>query len=70
MSHVSARFGSRLRQLRRERRLTQVQLASMLGVNRGYLSEMECGKKSMTLLYLKKIADGFQLTLAELLDGI
>ena len=70
MSHVSIRFGSRLRQLRREKQLTQLQLAEMLGVDRSYLSDVERGTKGMTLPYLKKVADGFQLTLAELLDGI
>ncbi len=70
MSHVSIRFGSRLRQLRRERQLTQLQLAEMLGVDRSYLSDVERGRTGMTLPYLKKVADGFQLTLSELLDGI
>ncbi len=70
VSHVSTRFGSRLRQLRRERQLTQAQFADRVGMDRSYLSDVERGTKSMTLSYLKRVAEGFQLTVAELLDGI
>ncbi len=70
MSHVSTRFGSRLRVLRREQHWTQRQLADVLGMDRSFISDLERGRKSVTLYYLKTIADGFHLTVAELLDGI
>ena len=69
MSNVSVRFGYRLRSLRRDRKLTQVQLADYLGIDRSFISDVERGKKSMTLGYLATVADGFHLTVTQLLDG-
>ena len=56
MSNISVRFGFRLRSLRRDRRLTQVQLADHLGIDRSYISDVEQGKKSMSLTYLETVA--------------
>jgi len=42
-------------------------MAEMLGVDRSYLSEIETGKKDPSLRVLKTIADGFKLSLSQLL---
>lgn len=70
MPSISVRFGSRLRSLRRDRRLTQVQLADHLGIDRSYISDVERGRKAMSLTYLETVADGFKLTLPELFEGL
>ncbi len=67
---IRVRLGNRVRSLRRERRWTQVEMAEMLGVDRSYLSEIENGKKDPSLRVLKTIADGFRLSLAQLLRGL
>jgi transcriptional regulator with XRE-family HTH domain len=46
-----------------------VELAEMLGIDRSYLSEIETGKKDPSLRVLKTIADGFKLSLSQLLRG-
>jgi len=66
---IRVRLGNRIRALRRERHLTQVELAEMLGIDRSYLSEIETGKKDPSLRILKAIADGFQLSLSQFLKG-
>jgi len=66
---IRVRLGNRVRDLRQKRGLTQVELAEMLGVDRSYLSEIETGKKDPSLRVLKTIADGFKLSLAQLLRG-
>lgn len=66
---IRVRLGNRVRDLRKKRGLTQVELAEMLGVDRSYLSEIETGKKDPSLRVLKTIADGFKLSLAQLLRG-
>lgn len=45
-------------------------MAEMLGVDRSYLSEIETGKKAPSLRVLKPIADGFKLSLSQLLRGL
>lgn len=45
-------------------------MAEYLGLDRSYLSEIETGKKDPSLTVLKAIADGFGLSLSNLLRGI
>lgn len=67
---VNTRFGRKLRALRREHRWTQLQMADILGINRSYISEIERGRKSVSLGMLEVIALGFEMSLAELLRDI
>ena len=39
------RFGKMVKMVRKERGLTQVELATRLGITSGYLSEVESGRK-------------------------
>jgi serine/threonine protein phosphatase PrpC len=43
---VSSRFGLRLRELRRERNLTQLRMARDFGIDRSFISDVERGRKS------------------------
>ena len=67
---VSTRFGSRLRQLRIERKLTQIRMAREFGVDRSYISDVERGRKSVSLPTMEILALGLKVSLAELLAGI
>ena len=67
---IRVRLGNRVRNLRRKRGWTQVEMAEMVGVDRSYLSEIETGKKDPSLRMLKAIADGFKLGLSEFLRGL
>ena len=64
--HISDRFGACLRTLRKERGYTQVSLAAHLGIDRSFISDVERGRKNLSLSYLETIALGFGLTLSEL----
>jgi transcriptional regulator with XRE-family HTH domain len=59
-----------VRAQRKKHGWTQVELAEMLGIDRSYLSEIETGKKDPSLRVLKTIADGFELSLSQLLKGL
>jgi transcriptional regulator with XRE-family HTH domain len=59
-----------VRTLRRERGWKQVEMAELLGVDLSYLSEIENGKKDPSLRVLKTIADGFSLSLSQLVRGL
>ena len=67
---VSSRFGLRLRQLRRDHNLTQLRMAVDFGIDRTYISDVERGRKSISLPMLEVLALGFQLSLSELLRDI
>jgi len=69
-SDIRARFGARLRQLRKKKGVTQVELADYLGLRRTYISDLERGKRNVSLLTLEVIARGFGLSVSELLKRI
>lgn len=64
------RLGSRVRQLRYEHQINRKQFALMIGMDRGYLAGIETGKYNATFDKLVDIADGFGITLSELLAGV
>ena len=67
---VSSRFGVRLRQLRRERNMTQLRMAVDFGIDRTFISDVERGRKSISLPMLEIIALGLKISLSELLKNI
>ena len=60
-----AEIGSRLRELRKERGLTQAELARQIGIQQSDLSRMEKGEYRVSLDNLFKILGIFDLDLAD-----
>ena len=67
---IRSRMGRRLRQLRQERHLTQIRMAVDFGIDRTFISDVERGRKSISLPMLEVIALGMEMSLSELLRGI
>ncbi len=67
---VSSRFGQRLRLLRRERNLTQLDMAVSFGIDRSFISDVERGRKSMSLPMLEVVSLGLGVTLSDLLRDL
>ena len=67
---ISARFGMRLRQLRKERSLTQLRMATDFGIDRSFISDVERGHKSISLPMLEIIAIGLNLSMSDLLKNL
>jgi DNA-binding XRE family transcriptional regulator len=68
--NLNYRFGDRLRELRRERNMTQLRMAVDFGIDRSFISDVERGKKSISLQMLEVIALGLKVELSELLHGL
>jgi hypothetical protein len=68
--NVTTRFGERLKKLRLSRNMTQLQLSIWFGIDRSYISDVERGRKSVSLPMLEVIALGFDMTLSELLSDL
>lgn len=62
-------FKKRLISLRKSRKLTQIELAKMLGISRGALSMYEIGQREPDLATLQRIADFFSVSTDYLLGG-
>ena len=56
--------GRKIRQLRRQRKLTQVELAERIGIHQSDLSRMEQGEYKVGLDTLLKILQTFDLSIA------
>ena len=69
-SPLATRFGMRLRSLRLQKGMTQLQVAIEFGIDRTFLSDLERGRKSVSLPFLEVFALGFGLSLSELLDQL
>lgn len=67
---LETRFGHRLRAVRRERDITQLEMATRFGMDRSHISDLERGCKSVSLAMVEVIAKGFNMTLSEFLNGI
>jgi transcriptional regulator with XRE-family HTH domain len=62
--------GRRIRRLRKERRLTQTELSSRIGIQQSDLSRMEKGEYRVSLDTLFKILAEFDVSIGEFFDDV
>lgn len=62
--------GPRIRKLRKERKLTQTELASRIGIQQSDLSRMEKGEYRVSLDTLFKILAEFNVSIGEFFDDV
>lgn len=67
---ISSRFGVRLRELRQAHQFTQLRMAHEFGIDRTFISDVERGRKSISLPMLEVVALGFHMSLSELLRNL
>jgi transcriptional regulator with XRE-family HTH domain len=63
---IRARFGRRLRALRRERRLSQEELAFRAGLHRTYVSSVERGERNVALINIERLARALGIDMCDL----
>ena len=64
-----SRLGKRISELRKQRKLSQSQLAELANVTDSYISHIETGRKKASLESLVKIAAALDVTLDRILLG-
>ena len=69
-SDICILLGLRIRELRTAKGWRQIDLAEEAGINENYVSDIEIGKKEICLRTMQALAEAFDLTLAELLQGV
>lgn len=65
---IKEKFGIRLRTLRKEKGLSQEELALKSGLNRPYISAIEKGKRNVSLEVMEKLAGAMDIEIRELID--
>jgi len=68
-ARVKQRFGARVRQLRKARRLSQEALALESGIDRSYLGKIERGESNVALINIHRIAGALGVEAGELFAG-
>ena len=61
------KFGKACREYREKMNISQEKFALSIGMDRTYYSSVEAGKRNVSIQNIKKIADGFHITISELL---
>lgn len=64
---ILKKFGERVRKLRKEKGMSQEQLADAAGIERSYMGTIERGERNPTLLKVHNIAKALKVSAGQLL---
>ena len=68
---ITKDLGKRIQELRKEKtRLSQEKFALKIEMDRTYFASVEAGRRNISIVNIKKIADGLGVSLGELFEGI
>lgn len=57
--------GKRVKELRNRLGISQEELADLAGLDRTYITSVECGKRNISIVNIEKLATALSVTLAE-----
>ena len=69
MGAICKKFGERVRDLRKERQLSQEKLAELADLHRTYIGDIERGERNVSLENIEKIAKALKIKLEDLFKG-
>lgn len=67
MDQISEKLGQNMKRIRAKKKMSQGDIARALEVDRGYISNIESGKKNPTLATIQKLANALGVSADELL---
>ncbi len=67
---VCVRFGEKLRNIRLDLGYSQEELSFKAGLHRTYISSVERGKRNISIVNIKKIADALDLKMIDLMPEL
>lgn len=68
-TRIQTSFGTRCKELRAGLGVSQESFANAIGMDRSYYASIEAGRRNVTLINMKKLADGFGVSLSQLFDA-
>ena len=66
--NIKEKFGHKVKTLREERSISIEHLANISDVDRNYISDIEKGKRNVSLLIIEKLANAFEVNIKELFE--
>ena len=70
MENIQLSFGSHIRKLRTEKGFSQEKFALHIGMDRTYYAYVEAGKRNISIINIQKIANGLDISLSKMFEGI
>lgn len=71
MDTITKELGKRIQELRKEKTgLSQEKFALEIEMDRSYFASVESGRRNISIVNIKKIADGLGVSLSELFEGV
>ena len=67
---VTEKFGQRIRRLRKERGLSQEDLAELSGLDRTYISGIERGVRNVALRNIEALAQALGVSISDLFEDV
>lgn len=67
---IQKAFGLRIQALRKELGLSQEKFSLRIDMDRTYYASVEAGKRNISLVNIKKIADGFGISVSQLFEDL
>ena len=67
MDKISEQLGKNMKRIRTKKKMSQGDIGRALDVDRGYISNIESGKKNLTLATVAKIARALRVSADELI---
>ena len=64
--NVQLRFGEAVRRYRQMKEISQDEFAEMCGLHRTYISDIELGKRNVSLENIEKIANALNISISQL----
>lgn len=70
MVDIKKKFGNKVRELRKQKGISQEELGFKSGLHRTYISDIERGSRNVSLINLEKIAKALSLKINSLLNDV
>lgn len=70
MSDILVRYGRVLREHRMEQKISQEDFAEKCGLHRTYISDVELGKRNVSLENIERIANALGISISDYFKGI
>ncbi|MFR8494446.1 MAG: helix-turn-helix domain-containing protein [Parvimonas micra] len=67
---IQMELGNKIKDLRCQRGLSQEKFALKINMDRTYFATVESGKRNISLKNIEKIANGLNISISELFEGI
>ena len=67
---ISVKLGNKIKELRTYKKYSQESFADKIGIHRTYMGAIGRGEKNITIVTAKRISEGLDMSLSELLNEI